>query len=288
LMPHATGLLIGTTEGDREISRITVHHNLMAHNGHRNPRVSGVQDAALSAPKVQVINNVVYNWRNRVGTTVGRVEVDLIANFWRAGPMSAAGRDRAFRHEHALHNDAAHVFPAPSIYIAKNLHDPNFTQPDEDNWALLTYHYHLSGTPLPLDWRRSAPLRAPIPVTIQGAREALASVIADVGHNKRLAADGSWMTVVDAVDQAVLNDVTNGTGPAQDSERDHQDDFGGYPKIDPGTPYADTDRDGMADVWENVHGFDAFTPTDGPQDADGDGYTNLEEFLNVTNPRDEN
>jgi hypothetical protein len=36
----------------------------------------------------------------------------------------------------------------------------------------------------------------------------------------------------------------------------------------------------MADQWETRHGFAPESPTDGPEDADGDGYTNVEEFLN--------
>ena len=48
---------------------------------------------------------------------------------------------------------------------------------------------------------------------------------------------------------------------------------------------ADTDNDGMPDDWERANGFNPNDPSDSPADADKDGYTNLEEYLNRTNPR---
>jgi hypothetical protein len=46
----------------------------------------------------------------------------------------------------------------------------------------------------------------------------------------------------------------------------------------------DDDDDGMPDLWEAEFGFDDGDLADGPLDADGDGYTNLEEYLNETRP----
>ena len=40
----------------------------------------------------------------------------------------------------------------------------------------------------------------------------------------------------------------------------------------------------MSDLWEDKYGFNKADSTDGSQDSDGDGYTNLEVFLNGTNP----
>jgi hypothetical protein len=37
----------------------------------------------------------------------------------------------------------------------------------------------------------------------------------------------------------------------------------------------------MADVWESARGLNPANPADGPGDDDGDGYTNLEEFLSA-------
>ncbi len=51
-------------------------------------------------------------------------------------------------------------------------------------------------------------------------------------------------------------------------------------------PVPDTDGDGMFDVWERQYGFDPFDPSDAAGDVDGDGFSNVEEFLARTDPRD--
>ncbi|RLF78082.1 hypothetical protein DRN38_07640, partial [Thermococci archaeon] len=48
----------------------------------------------------------------------------------------------------------------------------------------------------------------------------------------------------------------------------------------------DTDSDGMPDKWEIDYNLDPTDPNDASSDPDNDGYTNLEEYLNGTNPRD--
>jgi len=53
---------------------------------------------------------------------------------------------------------------------------------------------------------------------------------------------------------------------------------GGYPTLATGTPYVDTDNDGMADEWE-LRFWPSITTSNGKSDTDSDGYTDLEEFL---------
>jgi len=54
---------------------------------------------------------------------------------------------------------------------------------------------------------------------------------------------------------------------------------------DPPPPY-DQDRDGMRDDWERKHGLNPDSADDATRDADGDGYTNIEEFRSDSDPRD--
>ncbi len=51
-------------------------------------------------------------------------------------------------------------------------------------------------------------------------------------------------------------------------------------------PVPDTDGDGMFDVWERQYGFDPFDPSDAAGDADGDSFSNVDEFLAKTDPRE--
>ncbi len=46
----------------------------------------------------------------------------------------------------------------------------------------------------------------------------------------------------------------------------------------------DTDSDGMPDVWEDLYSLNKFSPADAGLDNDGDGMTNLQEYLAGTNP----
>jgi hypothetical protein len=59
---------------------------------------------------------------------------------------------------------------------------------------------------------------------------------------------------------------------------------GGWPKLALGAAPADSDQDGMPDAWEKPHGLNAADAGDSRLDPDNDGYTNVEEFLNETDP----
>lgn len=55
-------------------------------------------------------------------------------------------------------------------------------------------------------------------------------------------------------------------------------------------PERDLDRDGLKDVWEIRYGLNPRDPSDAEKDGDGDGFSNIEEFLASpsTNPADAN
>jgi len=55
-------------------------------------------------------------------------------------------------------------------------------------------------------------------------------------------------------------------------------------RASPETPSSATDGDGLLDHWKLAHGLDLIDPQDALLDADGDGQSNLAEFLAGTNP----
>ena len=58
----------------------------------------------------------------------------------------------------------------------------------------------------------------------------------------------------------------------------------GYVELKGGEAPADTDHDGMPDAWEQANKLDPSNPADGNRDDFGDGYTNLERYLNSIAP----
>ena len=55
--------------------------------------------------------------------------------------------------------------------------------------------------------------------------------------------------------------------------------MGGYPQYK-GKPYKDSDKDGMPDEWEIANGLNPNDPSDAVKDCTGDGYTNIEKYIN--------
>ena len=105
------------------------------------------------------------------------------------------------------------------------------------------------------------------PVQTQPALEARDLVLAEAG---------ATLPKRDAVDRRVVEQVRQGTGRQINTHGD----VGAWPELASAPAPADADADGMPDRWEQAAGV-----TDGNADADGDGYTNLEEFLNQTDAR---
>jgi pectate lyase len=154
--------------------------------------------------------------------------------------------------------------PNSRIFFADNFHaaDPAATR---DNGLL----FRLQNTTLA---EIAAPQAFAIEPTTTDSPEA--------AYVRVLQSAGATLPRRDAVDARIVDQVTNGTGKIIDS----QNEVGGYPEYKSGPAPSDADDDGMPDEWETKHGF-ARRAADNNQDADGDGYTNLEEFLNSTHPR---
>ena len=93
---------------------------------------------------------------------------------------------------------------------------------------------------------------------------------------------GATLPRRDACDLRLIREVKERKGRIID----HPKQVGGWPALKSVTPPPDADGDGMPDAWEKAHWLNPGDAADGNGDADGDGYTNVEEYLNGTPPRE--
>jgi pectate lyase len=245
---HSAGLLIGDSSYN-----VTVHHTLLAHNGFRNPLIQhgGTHD---------IVNNVIYDWGNlaaEIGDTDSNSFINFVGNTYRRGPSTLP---ESFDFVLGIERST------PRLFMSDNR---GTRRPDAagDDWALVSYRW--KGT-APPHYRSADPFPAP-PVTTQPCEEAFELVLAGAGavRPKR-----------DAVDARIVQEVRTRTGRIIHAPAD----VGGYPKLAGAEPPPDADHDGMPDAWEIAHELDPHDPSDAAKDADGDGYTNLEAYLNELKP----
>lgn len=96
--------------------------------------------------------------------------------------------------------------------------------------------------------------------------------------NTVLANAGAFVNNRDTADTNIVANVVNGTGSIPTCVQSGNNCSGlPYPTLATGSNYPDVDADGMDDTWEDGNlGGALASPS---ADHDGDGYTNLEEFL---------
>ena len=70
--------------------------------------------------------------------------------------------------------------------------------------------------------------------------------------------------------------MRNGTGTVISSETQ----VGGFPVYPTTPPPPDSDSDGMPNTWESEHGLNPASALDANADRNGDGYLNIEEYIN--------
>ena len=80
----------------------------------------------------------------------------------------------------------------------------------------------------------------------------------------------------DDTDLRIIDDVVNHTGSAIDSVNE----VGGWSSYDQTEVPLDTDGDGIPDSWENDNGLNYLDPSDNWNDEDGNGYVEIEEYIN--------
>jgi hypothetical protein len=238
------------------------HHNLLANCTGRNWSLAGGLDrtGAKLAGRLDIRNNVVYNWQNR--TTDGGVrELNFVNNYYLSGPAT-----KTFT---LLKPDPGDPARGMRAYMTGNV-IVDKTEFDADNWK--AYIGPADGM---AKVKSEKPLFEPY-VKTQSAKDAFESVLADVGATKPRQ---------DSIDARIIAETRKRQHTFAGSKGklpgiiDSPKDAGGLPEYKSGEAPADLDRDGMPDEWENANSLNPRNAADCAAYR-ADGYTNLEHYLN--------
>jgi pectate lyase len=248
---HSRGMLISTQEG----GNVSIHHNLFAHNEGRNPEV------ALAYGVADIVNNVLYNPNFRmieISEANAKPYANVVGNVMRNGKNTK--RDNPEINNHIVRardvDDGARE--GFVMYVVGNLDElyrTDDTMPEavsviEEDRRFLAAE------------RQSAPF--------------VATTLAERAYTDVLERAGATLPRRDAVDERILTEVRERDGEIIDDPSE----VGGWPSIASGTPPMDSDHDGMPDAWERELGLNPDQPADRNGDIAGNGYTNLENYLN--------
>ena len=221
---------------------VSILRSFYIDNNTRNPKVKGTNE---------YVNNVIYNWgvdAYILGDSIGPSCANVIGNYFIDGPgTSAPAFDRGNANFH--------------LYATNNWRDANLngvldgvllTQADYDSndWQTVPFPYPVTNALPPLT--------------------ALKLAISDVGV--------SWHR--DTVDERMLTELTSWGALGETINSEFAAPMNGPGTVRNGTPYPDTDQDGMPDFWELGTGSDPNVANNNDPSPNGTGYTRLEDHLN--------
>jgi len=270
----------GSTLGGENCSFI---RNLWADNSGRNPSVgwNGIFNFA---------NNVVFNWVHRsIDGGDYRAQFNIINNYFQPGPATPKNNvgHRILKPESGRSKLKYHVYGR--VYASGNIME-GYPEITRDNWKGGIQVEEEPNTGAYTDFmKQDKPLPMPVFTVIS----------ASAARDYVLAQAGATLPKRDAVDRRVTEQVRTGKiewskdvklpetqfkhrrlpldsykiGIITDPEQ-----VGGYPEYK-GTPYRDSDNDGMPDAYETKMGLNPQASGDASKIA-ANGYSNIENYLN--------
>ncbi|WP_207421361.1 polysaccharide lyase [Desertivirga brevis] len=282
---HAFGSTIGGENA-------TYMRNLWANNAARNPSIGW-------ADVFNFVNNVVFNWVHRsVDGGDYRSNYNIFNNYFKPGPLTPVNEAVGYR----LLKPESGRSKLPYVtfgraYVNGNIVHGNATVTN-DNWnggvqvegkngELMSFDQAKAYFPR-MKWNEPLPMPQ---ITVLSAQDAFDYVLANTGANlpKRDPVD---TRIIQQVKTGNINPLKNVKLPATQFEHRRLpidsykggiitdiSQVGGYPEYK-GTPYKDTDGDGIPDEWETKNGLNPRDASDAIKDKNNDGYTNIEDYLN--------
>ncbi|MDZ4659850.1 MAG: hypothetical protein SH868_19925 [Bythopirellula sp.] len=246
------------------------HHNLLAHCAGRNWSLAGGLDkGGVHAGRLDIRNNVVYNWSHRT-TDGGAMQVNFVNNYYKPGAATEVF------HVLMAEREGVKNFGPQMYYADGNVMEGRFDANDK-----LAGVFERHGEPHE-NWIVDKPFYESY-VTTTSAKAALKNVLSDVGCSE---------PALDKHDLRVIDETLHGKAQYKGSITglaglpDTQDDVGGWDDYGSEKRGADWDQDndGLPTWWEKLHNLNPQSSekdyTDANGDPDGDGFTNLEDYLN--------
>lgn len=276
---HAFGSTLGG-------ENCTFMRNLWASNAGRNPSIgwNGV---------FNFVNNVIYNWVHRsVDGGDYTALYNIINNYYKPGPLTPKNSPvghRLLKPESGRSKLDHYVFGR--VYADGNIMEGNerVTRNNWDGGIQVQDQANTEGYTELMKWNEPFPMPQ---FPIMSAKESYDFVLQHAG---------ATLPKRDIVDERVIEEVktgknyyVKGLNPDEfyqfEYRRLPKDSYtkgiitdikqvGGYPEYK-GKPYVDTDKDGMPDKWEKANGLNPKDPSDALKDITGDGYTNIEKYIN--------
>ncbi len=275
---HGFGIMMGK-------GYCTFDHNLIVHNVSRNFRGKVVGTATAD-----FTNNVIYNWAYQTAYgTIGHL--NYVNNTLKMGNGTTGGK-------HYVYVDSSTSPENFSIFCTGNrmlnVDDSIYDTVTTDNWNGISVKDGLGIT------KDSVYSGTAFETIVNGVNVSTATTCESAedsyDHVLNFAGNGIAPDLRTAIDQQSAEECRTGTGSmsgsatydeASDSEKSKIDGYGiicgveyEYPAAVLEKTIIDNDNDGMDDEWEEARGLDPNDPTDTNGDYCGQGYTNIEYYIN--------
>ncbi|HVG15890.1 MAG TPA: hypothetical protein VM935_13045 [Chitinophagaceae bacterium] len=259
--------------------KASFHHNLLAHNDSRNPRLGEEAGKAFALTDlVDLRNNVIYNWGGNSTYGGEGMNVNIVNCYYKPGPATAKTERIVSIDKNKIAGTEVYNHWG-KFFIGGNFVEGS-TRATADNWSYGVYNqFHNSYGTVPDNEKAAMRATEPHPInnntTTHTAQDAY----------QRVLLYGGASLARDAVDARVVQNVAAKSFTAQGSNGstngiiDSQKDVGGWPQLNSSPSPLTTSGDGIPDEWKESKKLKKDQAQANGRDL-STAYDNIEVYIN--------